>query len=112
MALLAKTAIAQAGAARPALTAAAAGGDTFKPGDDTYFIAANGSGGSITVTIDSLQLSNFGTDKDIVAIVPAGQTWEMGPFPNSRFRNANGVATVSYSGVTTLTVGVRRLPRA
>jgi hypothetical protein len=84
--------------------AAAAGGDTFLNNGRTFFRAINGSGSPITVTIDSLVACNQGSDHNIAVAVAAGATTDIGPFPQDRFNSSAGVASVTYSGVTTLTV--------
>jgi hypothetical protein len=89
------------------LAAAAAGGDKFQPGDHTFLVVANGSGGSITVTIDSQVVSNFGVDTDGGGPVAGGATRLFGPFPSGRWAAASdGLVAVTYSAVTSLTVGV------
>lgn len=90
-----------------ATASAAGGGDTFAPGDAVKFVAVNGSGGSITVTFDSITPSNYGDDANTGGAVAAGATRIFGPFPASRYANATtGLVGVTYSGVTSLTVYV------
>ncbi|HEX9991351.1 MAG TPA: hypothetical protein VGB14_00345 [Acidimicrobiales bacterium] len=96
----------------PAYTTAAGGGDKFRPRPDTFLHVVNGSGGSITVTVDSKRPSDYGTDVNIAVAVPAGQERMIGPFDPGRFAGAGGLADVSYSGVTSLTVAVIRIPGA
>ena len=104
MATLAKQQIVQTGLA-PAFGAAAGGGDKLLPGDTTFLVAKNGSGAPITVTVDNVAPSNYGTDVDLVVSVPAaGERW-IGPLSAARFAsNTDGLAAVTYSGVTSLTV--------
>ncbi|MGL5116512.1 MAG: hypothetical protein ACRC7C_14430 [Beijerinckiaceae bacterium] len=117
MAALTVQNIVEAGLAN-ALTAAAGGGDTFvNPEDQTTFLmVTNGGGGSINVTCTS-QVTNAAvpglgnvTMSDRVVAVPNGATRMIGPFP-PRFNNASGAVAVSYSGVTSVTVGAFRLPK-
>ena len=106
MALLAKQQIINTGLV-PAYSAAAGGGDTFNPGDNTFLHAKNASGAPITVTVDSKTPSNFGTDVDLVVAVAAGSERMIGPLPASRFQDpTTGLGNVTYSGVTSLTVAV------
>lgn len=85
--------------------AANAGGDTMQPGSSSFLRAVNGSGGSITVTIDSAAPCNYGADHDLVVAVAAGATKDIGPLPASRFaRASDGLVGITYSGVTSLTV--------
>lgn len=73
-------------------------------------MVTNGGGSSINVTIDdpgSTSPANATAfNPDVVVAVPNGQTRLIGPFPVNRFNDANGLVAVSYSGVTTVTVGV------
>lgn len=94
--------------AGPTFTAANAGGDTVKAGDNVRLIVRNGSGAPITVTIPRYP----STDAEGVAeaaftvSVPAttGERW-IGPLLGSRFTNpATGNVEIAYSGVTSLTV--------
>jgi hypothetical protein len=105
MAVLGTQTIVPAGLA-PAYSAASGGGDKLAPGNDTFLHVKNASGAPITVTIDSVVPSNYGTDADLVVAVPATTGDKMiGPLPASRFANpADGLVNVTYSGVTSLTV--------
>jgi len=117
MAALATTDITLAGVA-PTLASAAAGGDDFFNGDDqrTYFMITNGGGAAITVTFDAVptavNVPGFGSVavSDTAVSIANGATRVIGPFPPQRFNNASGRVAVTYSGVTTVTVGVFRLP--
>jgi hypothetical protein len=99
------------GLINPSFVAANAGGDTFpNDGKRTYFHAKNGSGGAIVITFDDLySIAPTGAtsfDPDVEVSVPAGQEAKIGPFPISRFGDS---VAVTYSGVTSLTVGVFKL---
>lgn len=90
----------------PAMVAAAAGGDKVRPGATTWLRVVNGGGGAVTVTVDSVVPSNFGTDVDLAINVPAGGERLIGPLPEQRFANpADGMASITYSGVASVTVG-------
>lgn len=93
------------------LVAAAGGGDSFEnDGKRTFFVVSNGSGGSITVTFDDSGSPQppgavaFNPDVDVA--VGAGARSVIGPFPKDRF---GATVSVTYSGVTSLTVGAFRL---
>lgn len=104
MATLTKQTIAPTGIA-PTFVAASAGGDKVTPGGDTIIHVKNGSGGSITVTVDSTRPCSFGFDHDLVVAVPAGQERMVGPLPADRYASpTDGLVAVTYSGVTSLTV--------
>jgi hypothetical protein len=110
MATLATQSIVRAGL-NPALTAAAGGGDKFTPDSNTFLRVDNGSGGALTVTIVTPRNNAIGLAVDDVAVsVPAGGSRLIGPFPAEYFANpADGLASVTYSGVTSLTVGALKV---
>lgn len=81
--------------------AANAGGDTVVNNGETVLIIANGSGAPITVTVDSPEVCSQGGTHDQDIVVPATDSVVAGPFPQKRF---SGTLTLTYSGVTTLTV--------
>lgn len=93
----------------PTYAACAAGGDTVAPGDNTFIHVKNASVGSLTVTVDSVAASSYGTDVDLVVAIAAGAEKMIGPLPASRFAQAStGLVNITYSGVTTLTIGAFR----
>ncbi|WKV74224.1 hypothetical protein AW27_023570 [Streptomyces sp. PCS3-D2] len=89
------------------LTAAEAGGDTAPTGTGRFLVVANGSGGSITATLATPgTVSGLDID-DAAVVVAAGKT---SIIPLSRaFAGANGRAAITYSAVTSLTVGAFEL---
>lgn len=90
------------------MSAAAGGGDSFENNGHVLIRINNGSGGAITVTADAPKPDNFGlTDNshDVALVIPAGESRIWGPFPVNRFNDANGRVQLTYSGVTTLTIG-------
>ena len=89
------------------LAAASVGGDTFANTGREILDVNNGSGGAITVTVAAVSPCNHGVLHNSVVSVPAGQRYAIGPFDPVRFGSA---PAVTYSGVTSLTVGVRRVP--
>lgn len=107
MALLALQSISKAGL-NPAFVAAGAGGDTFANDGSTSLHVKNGGAGAITVTVASDKLCDQGFDHDVAVNVPIGGERIIGPFRPKRF---GGIAAVSYSGVTTVTVAAFQLPR-
>lgn len=109
MATLTTQAVTTAGIV-PSFAAAAGGGDKVRPGNHTYLAVVNGGGGSITVTIDDPNSLNPGNaaafNPDLSVAVAAGATKYIGPLTATRFRNSSdGLVAVSYSGVTSVTVG-------
>lgn len=89
--------------------AADAGGDSFRTSGNEYLHVKNGGGSSMTVTVDSTRQCDQGFDHDGQATVPAGEERLLGPFPASRF-GLN--PAITYSGVTSVTVAVVKLPKS
>ncbi len=107
MALLATQSIVRAGLA-PAYAAAAGGGDTLAPGSNVFLHVKNASGGAITVTIVTPRTDAVGNPvADNTVSVPATTGDRMiGPFPAEIYADpTTGLVNVTYSGVTSLTVG-------
>lgn len=91
----------------PALVAASGGGDKTTPGDTTWLYVLNGGGSPITVTITATVASNTGRLNNEGGSVAAGAIGIFGPLKASRFAAASdGTVGISYSGVTSVTVGV------
>ena len=96
-----------------ALVSAAGGGDAFAPGADVFVRINNGGGSSITAT--------FATPGTVAGLAVAdgggsvtnAQSRLFGPFPAETYADpTTGLVTLTYSGVTTVTVGAFRIPRA
>ncbi|MEE8599163.1 MAG: hypothetical protein V3S69_06600 [Dehalococcoidales bacterium] len=95
------------GVVKAALVAATAGGDTFVNEGKTIFEVVNGGGSSITVTVTGQRLLHFDTSATKTVTVGAGDTTLIGPFPVGNFNvEATEAVSITYSGVTTVTVGV------
>ncbi len=111
MALLASQSITRAGVTA-AYAAAAGGGDTFTPDRDTFLQVKNASGGAITVTIVTPRTDGVGNAvADNTVSIPATTGDKMiGPFPAEFYADpSTGLASITYSGVTSLTIGVFKL---
>jgi len=108
MAALSTQAIAEAGVV-PSFAAAAAGGDTAVPGDKTFLVVKNGGGSSINVTLAAFpDTSTYGTaiPDPVIAVANGAEKW-IGPLRGSSYANAStGLVNITYSAVTTVTVGV------
>lgn len=93
-----------------ALVAAAGGGDKFLPSKDTFVRVNNAGGGSITVTFATSALHNGIAVADTGGSVTNAQSRLFGPFPAEDYANAaDGLCDITYSGVTSVTVGVFKL---
>lgn len=91
----------------PSYVACAGGGDEFLNDGKTMLHLKNGSGGALTVTVDSLVNCNQGTDHNSVTSVGATAEAMIGPFGITRFNDSStGRAAITYSGVTSLTIAV------
>lgn len=86
--------------------AAAVGGDRAPVGDDLFLLVRNGSGASIDVTFDVPGLAFNGTQiPDTVVAVAAGAD-RMVPLSTNYRSDSDGLAAITYSAVTTVTVAV------
>lgn len=104
MATLTPTQITRTGIA-DTLTAAAAGGDVFTNTSREWLEINNGGGSSITL------YAAFVADGTTIV---QGKSWtiangtrqKIGPFPTSPYNDSSNRVSLTYSGVTTVTVGV------
>jgi hypothetical protein len=108
MAALTTSAVTQAGTTIT-LAAAGAGGDTIVASASTWLHVKNASGASITVTVDDptspTPTAATAFNPDAAITVAASAERLIGPI-SSRFANATtGLATVTYSSATSITVG-------
>lgn len=95
-----------------ALVAAAGGGDAFAPGPTTFVRINNGGGSGITATF--VTPGTVGTTGLTIAdgggTVTNAQSRLFGPFPAEIYADpTTGLVTLTYSGVTSVTVGVFKL---
>src|SRR3954471_8190504 len=109
MATLVVQDITTAGQVPSSLVSAAGGGDQFPNDGRTMLEVANGGGGSITVTIASQKPCDQGPTHHPTLAVAASATKRIGPFDPARYNDSNGMVQVSYSGVSSVTVGVSSL---
>jgi hypothetical protein len=105
----------------PVLVAADVAGDEFliDSQERTMFVVDNAGGGVLIATVEaqntSVKVPGFGTTVrgDMVVTVPAGEQRYVGPFPNAFADPADGNRVqVAYDGVTSVTVGVFKLPKS
>lgn len=86
--------------------AAAGGGDTIHAGEHTAVIVTNGGVGSITVTVVVPGNTDHGqAEPDVPVTVAAGATKILGPFDADLEDPTDGLIDITYSGVTSVTVG-------
>lgn len=96
---------------QPAYQSASSGGDEWQPSSNTFLVFRNGSGSQITVTVVTTA-ALFGQPIGNVAIaVPAGAELFAGPFdPGEVAQPGSGLANLTYSAVTSLTVAAVQCP--
>ncbi len=93
--------------------AAAGGGDAMSCGTYNWLRVVNGGGGSINVTIaipsGTSPYGNVAYTSTVVA-VGAGATKEIGPIITALYQDpTTGLAQITYSGVTSVTVAAIQL---
>lgn len=94
-----------------ALVAAAGGGDAFAPGADTFVRINNAGGAPITPTFVTPGSVRGNAIADGGGAVTNGQSRMFGPFPADTYADpTTGLVTVTYSGVTSVTIGVFKIP--
>ena len=92
-----------------ATVAAAGGGDAAPCSKDNWLEVINGGGGSINVTIaipaSASGFANAAYTNTVVAVA-AGARKKIGPLTPQLYQDpTTGLATITYSGVTSVTVG-------
>lgn len=109
MALLAKQSASVVGLNPLIMNVANAGGDTVAvDGPGVCLLVRNADASAKTVTVVRPG-STYGTaDPDIPVVVGAGNMAVIGPLP-ADFADANGLIALTYSAVTSVTVGVFRV---
>ena len=106
MALLATQSVSYTGVT-PALTAAAGGGDTFTPAPNLFLECVNAGGGSITVTVATPPTVRGLAVADLSVAVTNGQRRFIRISPADMMADTStGFGNITYSGVTSVTVGV------
>ncbi len=95
----------------PAYVAATVSGDDFVPDRFTFLHVKNGAGSSMTVTVITQPTDALGNIiADNIITVPATAEKFIGPFPYTTYADAaTGLASITYSSVTTVTIGCFQL---
>lgn len=91
---------------------AASASDTFTPDDRTFLHVKNGGGSPTTVTVTTPGTAAGGLAiTDPASSVTNGQEEFIGPFPAQHFADpSTGLATVTFSPTTSVTVAVVKAP--
>jgi hypothetical protein len=88
----------------PAYAAAAAGGDSFRPGPTTFLHIKNAGTAAITATVVTPGRTQGFDIADLAVTVGAGGEAMLGPLPADLFRDpADGLADITWSAVTSVT---------
>lgn len=90
----------------PSYAACAGGGDDFPNTGQEFIHVKNGSGAPITVTIVTPATVDALAVADRTKAVAAGEEAMIGPFPTGTYNDGTGKVGLTYSGVTSLTIGV------
>ena len=93
------------------LVAATGGGDQFFMAGNELLIVNNGGGVGVTVTVTASGTLSEWTPLNLTATIAAGKIGLINVNYGLRFRDANGNVQLTYSGVTSVTVGVFRIGR-
>jgi hypothetical protein len=108
MALLTVQNITRAGT-EPTYVAATVSGDTVNNAGNVALHYKNASGGAITVTIVTPNTVDGLAVTDRAVAIPAGEERIIGPFQKAIYNDSTGVVSITYSGVTDLTVAALAL---
>ncbi|MGA4864102.1 hypothetical protein ACPB9J_15795 [Streptomyces lavendulocolor] len=95
----------------PTYAAASGGGDKVTPGPTTFLHVINGGGSPVTVTLAVPGNFYAAVANPDLEVTVAASGERMIPVPQAPFANAadSGLASVSYSGVTSVTVAALRI---
>ena len=104
MATLTYTTVSHLGAT-PTMAAASGGGDKIARHPSGVVVVRNGDASSKTVTV-VVPGSAYGQARpDYTYVVTAGSTAFLGPFPDDLVDPTDGLVSLTYSAVTSVTVG-------
>lgn len=106
MATLAIQTMSRSGLAK-SLAGAAGGGDEFVNTGSEFIWIENGSGSPITLTIATPQIIDGNLQvAERTVVLSATTEYLIGPFPTGPYNDANRKIQLTYTGVTTLTIGI------
>jgi len=88
------------------LSPAAGGGDRAPVGDGLFLLIRNGSGSSVTVTLDATGTAFNATPVADTAVVVAAGAEAIVPLLRAYRSESDGLAGISYSSATSVTVAV------
>jgi hypothetical protein len=89
------------------MTSCSAGGDTYQPSSTTFLLLVNDGGTSDDATVNVTATAYGQAVADVTIIVPAGGQAVAGPYdPGEVAAQQTGLATITYSNATPLTIAV------
>lgn len=100
----------------PTAAAAAGGGDSFANTGREFLLITNGGAGGITLTIVTQNTTFLNSllgglaVADRTVTVGIGETKLVGPFETNVYNDTSNLVQMTYSGVTSVTVSVFKLP--
>jgi hypothetical protein len=92
----------------PTYATAAGGGDTVRVGPNLFLHVKNGDASPHTVTVVTPNTYEGLAVADLAVTVPATDERMIGPIGDV-FRGANGLASITYDGVTSVTIAALRV---
>lgn len=92
----------------PTFQGADVAGDTFANDGATEVLIVNPGPTAITVIALAARKCSHGFLDNWIKSVPAGQMLRFGPFLPSQFNSPTGIASISYSNVTGISVAAQR----
>lgn len=108
MATLTPSAVLAAGTLE-APAAASGGGDKCPPLANSWVEVTNGGGSSITVTVPSYAAVRGQAAADRTVTIAAGATKKIPLYADLNTNPSDGLAAITYSGVTSVTVAAYRI---
>jgi len=89
--------------------AVASASDTFVGDEHTYIEVINSGIADTIVTVDAKQNCSQGYDHNCVVTIPAGYRRKIGIFESWLFNDSSGIITITFSVITSVTVGVFKI---
>lgn len=90
----------------PTYASAAVGGDEFVNTGKELIHIKNGDSSNMTLTVATQGTVDGQAVADRTVVVPLGGETVLGPFPTSVYNDTNNKVQLTYSSVTSLTLGI------
>lgn len=92
----------------PTYAAASGGGDTVRVAENLFLHVKNGDASAHTVTVATPGTVAGLAIADLTATIPASEERMIGPI-DQNFRASTGLASITYDGVTSVTIAAIRI---